>query len=82
MRTISLHGGDFKTPLPRLPEKALTVGGCHFGSSQQFRELIDLVWTEKVQDIPVTTRPLSEVDYALNDLGAGKVRRRIILTAD
>jgi len=38
--------------------------------------------TEKVQEIPVTTRPFSESDYALNDLGAGKVRRRIILTAD
>ena len=79
---VGLHGGDFKMPLPWLPQKALTVRGCHVGSSQQLRELIDLVWTEKVQDIPVTTRPLSEVDYALNDLGAGKVRRRIILTAD
>jgi len=79
---VGLHGGDFKMPLPWLPQKALTVRGCHVGSSQQLRELIDLVRTGKVQEIPVTKRPLSEVDHALNDLKAGKVRGRIILTTD
>ena len=81
-KVVGLHGADFKMPFPWLPQKALTVRGCHVGSSQQLRELIDLVRTGKIQEIPVTKRPLSEVDRALNDLKAGKVRGRIILTAD
>ncbi|MEZ5738081.1 MAG: hypothetical protein R3E68_00575 [Burkholderiaceae bacterium] len=50
---VGLHGGTFKMPLPWLPQKALTVCGCHVGSSQMLRELIDLVRTGKIKEIPV-----------------------------
>ena len=79
---VGLHGGDFKMPLPWLPQKALTVRGCHVGSSGELRELIDLVRTGKVKEIPVTLRPLAEADQALNALKAGKVTGRVVLTAD
>ena len=79
---VGLHGGDFKMPLPWLPQKALTVRGCHVGSSGQLRDLIALVRTGKVREIPVETRPLSEVARALADLEAGKVTGRIVLNAD
>lgn len=79
---VGLHGGDFKMPLPWLPQKALTVRGCHVGSSQELRELIELVKAGKVQQIPVTSRPLSEVNQALDDLKDGKVTGRIVLNAD
>jgi len=79
---VGLHGGDFKMPLPWLPQKALTVRGCHVGNSGELRELIELVKTGKVKEIPVTLRPLAEADQALNALKAGKVTGRIVLNAD
>ena len=79
---VGLHGGDFKMPLPWLPQKALMVKGCHVGSCRELRELIDLVKQGKVKDIPVTSRPLSEVNGALDDLKHGRVTGRIILNAD
>jgi len=79
---VGLHGGDFKMPLPWLPQKALTVRGCHVGSSGELRELIDLVRAGKVRQMPVTSRPLKEVNKALDDLKAGRVTGRIVLNAD
>ncbi|MGI9491851.1 MAG: zinc-binding dehydrogenase, partial [Geminicoccaceae bacterium] len=79
---VGLHGGDFKMPLPWLPQKALTVRGCHVGSSRELRELIDLVRTGKIKEIPVTLRPLAEADQALKALKAGAVTGRVVLTSD
>ena len=79
---VGLHGGDFKMPLPWLPQKALTVQGSYVGSCNDLRELIALVRTGKVKEIPVATRPLSEASNTLDDLKAGKITGRVVLTAD
>ncbi|WP_282610910.1 alcohol dehydrogenase [Pelagibius sp. Alg239-R121] len=79
---VGLYGGDFRMPLPWLPQKALTVRGCHVGSSGELRELIALVRSGRVQEIPVTSRALSEVNETLSDLKAGKITGRVVLTAD
>ncbi len=80
--TVGLHGGDFKMPLPWLPQKALTICGCYVGNTTQLRELIALVKTGQVKDIPVTVRPLDDVVQALDELKAGCVTGRIVLSAD
>ncbi|MFK7943963.1 MAG: alcohol dehydrogenase [Paracoccaceae bacterium] len=79
---VGLHGGDFKMPLPWLPSKALTVRGSYVGSCNDLRELIALVRTGKVKDIPVISRPMSEVSQTLDDLKAGKINGRVVLNAD
>lgn len=79
---VGLHGGDFKMPLPWLPQKALTVCGCHVGSSLMLRELIDLVKTGAVKEIPVESRPLSAVAQTLADLKAGAITGRVVLNGD
>ncbi len=79
---VGLHGGDFKMPLPWLPQKALTVCGCHVGSSLLLRELIELVKTGKVKEIPVESRPLSAVAQTLDDLKAGNITGRVVLNGD
>lgn len=79
---VGLHGGDFKMPLPWLPQKALTVRGSYVGSCKDLNELIDLVRTGKVKEIPVQTRPLSAASDTLDDLKAGKINGRVVLTAD
>ena len=79
---VGLHGGDFKMPLPWLPQKALTVRGSYVGSCKDLRELIDLVKTGKVKDIPVSSRPLSAASETLEDLKQGKITGRVVLNAD
>lgn len=79
---VGLHGGDFKMPLPWLPQKALTVRGSYVGSCNDLRELIDLVKTGKVKDIPVESRPLSAVSDTLEDLKHGRITGRVVLNAD
>ncbi|MEL6997396.1 MAG: alcohol dehydrogenase [Pseudomonadota bacterium] len=79
---VGLHGGDFKMPLPWLPQKALTVRGSYVGSCKDLKELIDLVRTGNVKEIPVQTRPLSAASETLEDLKAGKINGRVVLTTD
>ncbi|MEM7060340.1 MAG: alcohol dehydrogenase [Pseudomonadota bacterium] len=79
---VGLHGGDFKMPLPWLPQKQMVVQGSYVGSCTDLRELIDLVRTGKVKEIPVSTRPLSAASDTLDDLRAGRITGRVVLTAD
>lgn len=79
---VGLYGGDFKMPLPWLPQKAMTVRGSYVGSCNDLRELIDLVRTGKVKELPVTSRPLAEVSQTLEDLKAGRITGRVVLNAD
>ena len=77
---VGLHGGDFKMPQPWLPQKAMTVRGCHVGTIQQLQELVDLVRAGKIKQMPVQTRPMDQVNQALDDLKRGKVTGRIVMT--
>jgi D-arabinose 1-dehydrogenase-like Zn-dependent alcohol dehydrogenase len=43
-------------------------------------ELLDLVQKKGVPDLPVGTRPLAAVNDALEELKAGKVVGRLVLT--
>ena len=79
---VGLFGGDLKMPLPWLPQKALTVRGSYVGSVKDLRELIELVRTGKVKELPVTSRPLSDAGAALEDLKAGRVTGRVVLNGD
>ncbi|MEM7505634.1 MAG: alcohol dehydrogenase [Pseudomonadota bacterium] len=79
---VGLFGGTLKIPLPWLPQKALTIQGSFVGSAQDLRELIDLVRGGKVKPLPTEERPLAEVNQALDDLEAGRVTGRVVLTND
>lgn len=79
---VGLHGGTFKMPLPMLPQKALNVHGSFVGSCKDLKELVALVRTGKVQNIPVSTRPLDQADATLQDLRDGKITGRVVLTTD
>lgn len=79
---VGLYGGTLKLPMPLLPQRALTVRGSYVGSAKDLRELIALVRRGKVKPLPTEERPLGDVQQALDDLEAGKVTGRIVLTAD
>jgi D-arabinose 1-dehydrogenase-like Zn-dependent alcohol dehydrogenase len=44
------------------------------------KELLELVRRTGSPPVPIGTRPLAEVNEALNDLRAGKVVGRVVLT--
>lgn len=77
---VGLFGGDVTIPTPFFPMKALTVQGSYVGSLVEIAELIELVKRTGAPDVPVATRPLDQVNAALDDLRAGKVIGRVVIT--
>jgi D-arabinose 1-dehydrogenase-like Zn-dependent alcohol dehydrogenase len=77
---VGLFGGDITVPTPSLPLRAMTIQGSYVGSLTEMAELLDLVRRKGAPDLPVATRPLAAVNDALNDLKAGKVIGRVVLT--
>jgi propanol-preferring alcohol dehydrogenase len=77
---VGLYGGDITMPTPYFPLRALTVRGSYVGSQTEMAELIDLVKRTGLPPVPIKTRPLEEVNATLNDLRAGKIVGRVVLT--
>ena len=77
---VGLFGGDVTIPTPFFPMKALTVQGSYVGSLVEIAELLDLVKRTGAPDVPIKTRPLEQVNAALNDLRGGRVIGRVVMT--
>ena len=69
---VGLFGGDVVVPTPFFPMKAMTIQGSYVGSLPEIAELLDLVKRKGAPDVPVATRPLDQVNAALNDLRDGR----------
>ena len=61
--------------------KAMSIEGVLTGSLPQANALLALARAGKIAPIPINERPLAEAQAALDDLRAGKVTGRIVLTA-
>jgi len=77
---VGLFGGSFTLPVPMFPLRALTIMGSYVGSTAEAREMLDLVKAGKVAPIPLETRPLGETSRSLDDLRAGKIVGRVVIT--
>jgi D-arabinose 1-dehydrogenase-like Zn-dependent alcohol dehydrogenase len=78
---VGLFGGSLAISLPTLPIRAVSIIGVYTGSLPEFRELMALAREGKVRAGPIETRPLETAQQSLDDLRAGHVRGRIVLTA-
>ena len=76
-----LLGGSFSTAVAMFPIKAMTIEGTLTGTLAQARELIALLRAGKSATIPISERPMAQAQAALDDLRAGKVVGRVVLTA-
>ena len=76
---VGLFGGELTVPLPPIPMRAVTIQGSYVGSLQELKDLMALVNRAKLARIPITTRPQSEANAALQDLRAGKTVGRSVL---
>jgi D-arabinose 1-dehydrogenase-like Zn-dependent alcohol dehydrogenase len=61
------------------PFKSMTVVGSYVSGLNELRELIALAQTVKLPEIPLTLRPLAEVNASLRDLAEGRVVGRVVL---
>ena len=77
---VGLYGGDLTVSLPPIAMRALTIQGSYLGSIPEMTELMELVRKKGLPDVPVTTRPLDDVNKAHADLRAGKIVGRVVLT--
>jgi len=76
-----LLGGNFSIAAAMIPIKAMTIEGTLTGTLAEARELIELARTGKLTAIPTHDRPLSQAQAALDDLRAGRVVGRTVLSA-
>jgi D-arabinose 1-dehydrogenase-like Zn-dependent alcohol dehydrogenase len=74
-----LMGGDITLSLPIIPMRPLNIQGSYVGTLEELRELVALVRKSGMKPIPVTRRPMSEANSALQDLHHGKVIGRTVL---
>jgi alcohol dehydrogenase, propanol-preferring len=77
-----LLGGNFSIAAAMIVIKAITIEGTLTGTLAEARELIDLARTGKLATIPTHERPLHQAQAALDDLRAGRVVGRTVLSAD
>ena len=77
---VGLYGGDVTLPTPYLPLRAMSLRGSYVGSQTDMAELLDLVKRTGMPPVPIRTRRLEDVNDTLNDLRAGKIVGRVVLT--
>ncbi|HVV81287.1 MAG TPA: zinc-binding dehydrogenase, partial [Pseudolabrys sp.] len=77
---VGLFGGDITIPTPFFPMRAMTIQGSYVGSLPEMKELLELVGRTGVPSVPLHQRPLEDANAALNELKAGKVVGRVVLT--
>jgi D-arabinose 1-dehydrogenase-like Zn-dependent alcohol dehydrogenase len=76
-----LIGGAYTTAVAMFSLKAMAIEGTQTGTLAEARELIDLVRAKKILPPPIAERPLDRASATLDDLRAGKIVGRVVLTA-
>jgi alcohol dehydrogenase len=76
-----LLGGNFSIAAAMIAIKAMTIEGSLTGTLAEAIELLDLARSAKIAPIPTRARPLAEAQTALDDLRAGRVVGRTVLSA-
>jgi len=76
-----LLGGSYATPAAMFVLRAMTIEGVLTGTLAEAQELMALARAGRAPAIPITERALNEAQAALNDLRAGRVIGRMVLTA-
>jgi len=74
-----LMGGDITLSLATIPLRPLCIEGSYVGTLSELRELVDLVRRTGMKPIPVSCRPMDQVNQAIDDLHHGRVVGRAVL---
>ena len=77
-----LLGGTFSIAAAMIAIKAMTIEGTLTGTIAEARELLDLARAGKIAQITTHDRPLAQAQAALDDLRAGRIVGRTVLTVN
>ncbi|NLS11174.1 alcohol dehydrogenase catalytic domain-containing protein [Nesterenkonia sp. MY13] len=83
MVQVGLFGGEVTLPTAPVALRMIHIEGSFVGTVDQMKELVEIAKRGDLPSIPIEERPLSAdaVAKALDDLTAGNVSGRIVLTA-
>jgi alcohol dehydrogenase/propanol-preferring alcohol dehydrogenase len=83
MIQVGLFGGEVTIPTAMLALRMIRIEGSFVGTLSQLQDLVKIAQAGELPTIPVAERVLSaaEVSRALDDLTAGGIAGRIVLTA-
>ena len=75
-----LFGGELTHPLPPFAQRAIGLVGSYVGNLKELKAVVALAKKRKLKPTPVSTRPSTEVNAVLEELKAGKVLGRVVLS--
>jgi propanol-preferring alcohol dehydrogenase len=75
-----LLGGNYATPAAMFVLRAMTIEGVLTGTLAEAEELMALARSGQAPSIPMTERDFTQAQAALDDLRAGRVVGRVVLT--
>ena len=76
-----LFGGEVPLSLVTLAQRAITIQGSYVGTVQDLKDMVALAKSGKLKPIPISRRPMAEVEQALSELKAGKILGRVVVEA-
>ncbi len=78
--TVGLAGGELRIPLPLLVFTQCVFRGSVVGTLDNLNEVVALVKQGKIKPTPANSVPVSEINKCMDQLRAGKVSGRLMLT--
>lgn len=76
---VGLHGGEVRYPIPYVITRAISIIGSYTGTLPEQIELIEFAQQNDLFNFPISTRPLSDANNALQELAQGRVQGRLVL---
>lgn len=76
---VGLFGGSTPIAPPMVAMKAATITGSYVGSPDDMRELMTIARSGALPPLPVSTRPLTEINAVLDELKAGRIKGRVVV---
>jgi D-arabinose 1-dehydrogenase-like Zn-dependent alcohol dehydrogenase len=78
--TVGLFGGELRFPLPALAVQQLQFRGSFTGTLAELEELIGFVRQGRIKPIPARSVSIASVNDSMEQLRAGHVSGRLVLT--
>jgi D-arabinose 1-dehydrogenase-like Zn-dependent alcohol dehydrogenase len=75
-----LFGGEITLAMPPIAQRAITIRGSYVGDVAELKAVVALAKKRKLKPLPLATRPAADVNAVLEDLKAGKVLGRVVLS--
>lgn len=75
---VGLFGGGTTLSIPLLPMRNLRLIGSYVGSLAEFGELLALLRRTQLRALPITTRPVSQINDIFEDIAQGRVAGRVV----